>query len=275
MISPANTNACLTHYDEASGCDKSEPDVYYPTKVRSYFRDIVADDIQAPALAAFVQSLNVKSVYLIDDSQAYGKGVADAFNVAAKKIGINVVDRASISGKETDYKSLAATIKGKNPEGIVFGGITQQQAGKLVADIRAAGIKVPFFGPDGINEDAFIKDAGVAGEGVYATIGGVADEKLPAKGQDFLKRYRAKFGEPEPYTIYGYDAMSVALTAIKTVGKKDRAAILKAIAGTKDFDGALGKWSFDQNGDTTLTDFQVRQVKDGKWTYLTQTKPKA
>jgi len=274
MISPANTLACITRFDAPSGCDKSEPDTYYPSKTRNYFRVITADDVQAPALANFVQTLNVKKIYVIDDSQAYGKGVADAFAVSAKGLGIDVVDRASINGKETDYKSLASTIKAKNPDGIMFGGITQQQAGKLLADIRAAGIKVPFFGPDGVNEDAFIKDAGVAAEGAYATVGGVDEAKLSAKGQDFLKRYRAKFGNEQPYTIYGYEAMSSALTAIKAAGKKDRAAVLAAVAGIKDFDGVLGKWSFDKNGDTTLTDYQVRQVKDGKWTFLVQTKAK-
>jgi branched-chain amino acid transport system substrate-binding protein len=187
---------------------------------------------------------------------------------------MNVIERASINGKETDYKSLAATIKAKNPDGIMFGGISQQQGGKLLADIRAAGIKAPFFGGDGINEDVFIKDGGVAAEGAYASAAGVDESKLPAKGQDFLKRYRAKYGNTQQYTIYGYEAMSSALNAIKTAGKKDRAAILAAVANTKDFDGVLGKWSFDKNGDTTLTDFTVSQVKDGKWTFLTQTKAK-
>ncbi len=272
MITPANTLACLTRFDAPSGCDKSEPDIYYPTKVRNYFRVCINDDIQGPAMANFISSLNLKKVYLIDDSQAYGKGVADAFANGAKTFGVEVLDRASINGKESDYKSLAATIKAKNPDAIVFGGISQQQAGKLLADIRAAGIKVPWLGPDGTLEDAFIKDGGAAAEGAYATGAGVDESKLPAKGQDFLKRYRAKYGTDQQYTIYGYEAMSVALTAIKAAGKKDRAAILQATTNIKDFDGVLGKWSFDKNGDTSLTEFYVKQVKDGKWTYLTQTK---
>jgi len=272
MITPANTLACLTRFDAPSGCDKSEPDVYYPTKVRNYFRVCVNDDIQAPAMANFITTLNVKKVYLIDDSQAYGKGVADAFATASKTFGLEIVDRASISGKESDYKSLAATIKAKNPDAVVFGGITQQQGGKLLADIRAAGLKIPFLGPDGTLEDAFIKDAGAAAEGAYATGAGVDESKLPPKGQDFLKRYRAKYGDDQHYTIYGYEAMTVALTAIKNAGKKDRAMIVAATSKIKDFEGVLGKWSFDPNGDTTLTDFYVEQVKDGKWTFLAQTK---
>ncbi|MEI7556118.1 branched-chain amino acid ABC transporter substrate-binding protein [Candidatus Chlorohelix sp.] len=273
MISPANTYPGLTR--AAKGVtEQGEPDVYYPAKTRNYFRVITADDVQGPADVEFIKSLNAKTVFVIDDSQAYGKGVADAVAAACTSAGLDCSNRASITGKETDYKSLAATVKSKNPDAIFFGGITQQQAGKLVADIRAAGIKAPFIGPDGINEEAFIKDGGAAAEGVYSSIGGTTEDKLPAKGQDFLKRYKAKYGNVEAYTIYGYEMMSVALSAIKTAGVKDRKAILAAVAATKDFDGVLGKWSFDKNGDTTLTDFRIDQVKDGKWVTFTVVKPK-
>ncbi|HEX2912028.1 MAG TPA: branched-chain amino acid ABC transporter substrate-binding protein [Chloroflexia bacterium] len=275
MISPANTLPCLTRFSAAAGCDKSEPDTYYPNKTRNYFRVITADDVQGPAVVDFINNtLKAKKVFVIDDSQAYGKGLADAVANSCKDSNIDCSQRASINGKESDYKSLAAQIKSANPDAIFFGGITQQQAGKLVADIRAAGIKAPFMGGDGINETAFIKDGGAAAEGVYSTLGGLPEDKLPAKGQDFVKRYKAKYGELQGYTVYGYEAMSVALNAIKTAGTKDRKAVLQALANTKDFDGILGKWSFDKNGDTSLTDYTVYQVTDGKWQVVTTVKPK-
>jgi branched-chain amino acid transport system substrate-binding protein len=273
MISPANTYPGLTR--TAKGVtEQGEPDVYYPNKTRNYFRVVTADDVQGPAIVEFIKSKNAKTVFVVDDSQAYGKGVADAVAANCAASGLTCTDRAAITGKESDYKSLAATIKSKNPDAIFFGGITQQQAGKLVADIRAAGIKSIFVGPDGINETAFIKDAGASAEGVFATIAGTPVAQLPAKGQDVLKRYQAKYGPYQAYTIYGYEAMSTALTAIKTAGVKDRAKILAAVAGTKDFEGVLGKWSFDKNGDTTLTDYVVSEVKDGKWVEVTVVKPK-
>jgi len=272
MISPANTYTGLTR--AAAGItNPTEPDIYYPTKIRNYFRVATADDIQGAAAIDFMKTINVKKVYLIDDSQSYGKGLADSVALYCKDV-LDCSTRASINGKESDYKSLAAAIKSANPDLVYYGGITQQQAGKLVADIRAAGIKVPFMGGDGIFEQAFIKDGGAAAEGVYVTGAGVAEDKLPQKGQDFLKSYRAKYGETEQYTIYGYETMNVALTAIKTAGVKDRKAILQAVANTKDFEGVMGKWSFNANGDTTLTDYRVSQVTDGKFKYLTSIKPK-
>lgn len=274
MISPANTYTGLTRNVEGI-TEKTEPDIYYKdTGVRNYFRVVTEDGVQGPAAAAYVATLNAKKIFVIDDSQAYGKGLADAFVIGCKANSLDCSQRASINGKESDYKSLASDIKSKAPDLIYFGGITQQQAPKLVSDIRAAGIKSPIMGGDGIYESAFIDGAGAAAEGVLVTGAGVEDSKLPAKGQDFLKRYKAKYGEVENYTIYGYEAMTVALTAIKTAGGKDRKKILEAVAAIKDFDGVLGKWSFDKGGDTTLTEYKVYAVKDGKFSYVTQTRAK-
>ncbi len=276
MISPANTNPCITRFDAFSGCAQGDPDNYYKAnpKLRNYFRVVTADDIQGPADVAFMQTLNAKKIFVIDDSQDYGKGLADSFANACKDAGLDCSQRASISGKESDYNSLASTVKQAAPDAIFFGGITQQNADKLISAIRAAGIRVPFMGGDGIQEDAFIKGAGAAAEGVYSSLEGIDETKLPAKGQAFLKKFDAKYGGHEGYTIYGYEVMTVTLTAIKQAGK-DRTKIVQALAGIKDFDGVTGKWSFDKNGDTTLTDYVISQVKDGKWTFLTQVKGKA
>jgi len=70
------------------------------------------------------------------------------------------VGRDGIDGKAADYKALATKIKDANPDLIYFGGITQNNARQLLKDIRAAGITVPFMGPDGILESAFIEAAG-------------------------------------------------------------------------------------------------------------------
>lgn len=271
MISPSNTNTCLTVYDAGSGCDQKEPGQYYPTGQRNYFRLAGRDDLQGFAIANFMKSQNVKKVFVIDDSQVYGKGLADGFTTAVKSLGgIELVDRASIGGKESDYKSLATTIKSKAPDAIFFGGIVQQQADKLIADVKAAGIKAPMYGGEGILEDSFIKGAGVAAEGTYASVAGALEKDLGPKAQDFYKRYRAKYGNTEAYTIFAYELMTVALTAIEKAGKKDRAAVVQALTNLGQFDGVLGKWTFDKNGDISLGTFVINQVKDGKWVEFTQ-----
>jgi ABC-type branched-subunit amino acid transport system substrate-binding protein len=121
MISPANTNDCLTINDPNSGCTADDLKNYYPTNVRHYFRLAARDGLQSSALAQYMKGMNIKNVFVIDDSQVYGKGLADGFVSATKEQGLTVIERASISGKETDYKTLASTIKAKNPDAVFFG----------------------------------------------------------------------------------------------------------------------------------------------------------
>jgi branched-chain amino acid transport system substrate-binding protein len=134
-------------------------------------------------------------------------------------------------------------------------------------DLRAVlGYDVKLMAPDGIYEQAILDDAGEAAEGAYVTFGGVPPRKLTGKGAEWYQTYKQKFNsEPEAYAAYGYDAMKVALEAIRRAGVKDRAAIRDAVLATRDFEGVLGTWSFDENGDTTLTTMSGRQIKDGKF----------
>lgn len=278
MISPANTYPGLTKSVEGVTA-AGEPQSYYPTSPHNYFRLIATDDLQGPADVQFAaNNLKAHSAYVIDDGQDYGKGLADAFAQQAPKNNIKIVGRSSITGQEATYQDLANKIKTAEPEMIFFGGIAQQQPGKLLADIRAAGVSVPFMGGDGLTDQTFQRESAVAGEGAYASISGVAVDKLPAKGQSFVQRYDAKYGagsysKSGPYTIYGYEAMAVALSAIEQAKQPNRLAILNAVAATKNFNGVLGNWSFDSNGDTTLTTFTIYQVVGDNYQFVTEVKP--
>ncbi len=260
MISPANTADDLT-----AGADTAK---YYPNGTRNYTRVVARDEFQGAFAAKWAAKLGAKNVYILDDTEIYGKGVADQFEKNAAANGLTVVGRDGIDGKAGDYKALATKIAGTSPDLIYYGGITQNNAGQLLKDIRAAGITAMFMGPDGILESAFVEAAGAdVAEGVYGTVAGSPRAKLPEAGQKFYTDYKAKFNaEPEAYAIYGYEAASVAIKAISTVCKADRAAILTAVYTTKDFSGALGTWSFDANGDTNLIAMVGNVVKDGKWT---------
>lgn len=277
MISPANTYSGLT---KTIGAESGEPDKYYPAKVRNYTRVVTADDVQGSVDAKFMKDqLSVKSVYILDDQELYGKGVADVFETTAKEIGINVVGHEGIDPKAADYKALMTKISTSNaggpPDAIFVGMVVDNNASQLLKDkvaIMGDNTKVKYMGPDGIQTQTFIDGAGKdVAEGAYASVAGLAPENYTAAGQKFLKDYEAKYGKlTEPYAIYGYEAMNVLLKAIEDVcaaggDPTDRATITKAVFAVKDFDGVLGKWSFDANGDTTLTDMTVYQVKGGAY----------
>jgi branched-chain amino acid transport system substrate-binding protein len=188
------------------------------------------------------------------------------FRATAKSVGLNEVGYEGIDGKAADYSALATKIQSAKPDLIYYGGITQNNAGQLVKDIRKAGIRAIFMGADGIFEEAFIKAAGEAANGVYVTAAGLPEAQLPAAGRKFYADYRRIFkGEPETYTVYGYEAMSVALNAISKACTKDRGAILDAVMGTKNFRGVLGTWSFDANGDVNLLNISGAQIARGKF----------
>jgi branched-chain amino acid transport system substrate-binding protein len=124
--------------------------------------------------------------------------------------------------------------------------------------------------PDGCREQVFIDSAGAANlEGrCFVTFGGLPPEKLTGKGGEFVERYRQKFGEnPEAYAVYGYEAACVALRAISDAGTKNRRQITDAALQIRDFDGALGHWGFDANGDTTMRTLTVSVVKNGKFEF--------
>ena len=265
MVSPANTAVGLTKPGLGA---PGEPEVYRPTGRINYMRVVPADDLQGPMAADWAQRRGVKRVYILDDNEVYGKGIADLFDERCHELGIEVLGHDSIDSKAQEFKSLMASVKAARPDLVYFGGTTQSKGGQLAKDMASAGIGAMLMVPDGCREQVFIDSAGAANlEGrCFVTFGGLPPEKLTGKGSEFVERYRAKFGEiPEAYAVYGYDAACVALRAIREAGTKDRAAITAAALAIRDFDGALGRWGFDANGDTTMQTLTVSVVKDGKF----------
>ena len=249
-------------------------------KTRNYARVVTADDVQGKVDANFMfNKLGVKSVYILDDQELYGKGVADVFEKTAKELGMTVAGHEGIDPKAADYKALMTKISTSNaggpPDGIFVGMVVDSNASQLLKDkvaIMGDNTKVKYMGPDGVQTQAFIDGAGAdVAEGAYGSVAGLAPENYTAAGQTFLKDYEAKYGKlTEPYAIYGYESMNVLLKAIEDVCAKggdptDRKQVLAAVMATKDFDGVLGKWSFDANGDTTLTDMTIYQVQGGAY----------
>jgi branched-chain amino acid transport system substrate-binding protein len=269
MISPANTWPGLTKPGKGK---PGEPEKYRPSGKVNYTRVVPADDMQGPVGADWSKKLGAEKVYIIHDNEVYGKGIAELYRERAKEIGLKVLGFDGIDVNQQEFKALMVRVKETNPDLIYFGGTTQTKAGQIAKDIIAVGMNAKYMVPDGCFEDAFIKAAGAEAlnNRAYVTFGGLPPEKLVGKGAAFVKAYKAKYGgEPEGYAVYGYDAAAVAIEAIKKAGKKDRNAIREACLAIKNFDGALGKWSFDKNGDTTLKTMSGQVVQDGRFQFST------
>jgi branched-chain amino acid transport system substrate-binding protein len=133
--------------------------------------------------------------------------------------------------------------------------------------------EVAFIGPDGIFVDELLSQAGDSAEGIYVTFGGLPQSELSEEGQKFVDEFESKYDEPiQPYTAYAYEAANVMLDAIENASEDaggevpDRQAVVEQIFATKDYQGALGTWSFDEEGDTTLTELSVQKVEGGEFT---------
>ena len=265
MVSPANTYPGLT---KPGLGEANEPAVYRPSGKVNYFRVVPADDIQGEVAANFAKEIGVKKVFILHDRELYGKGVADVFKRVAGKLGLTIAGYEGIDPKSANFRSLATKIRSTGCDLVYFGGTTQTGAGQLAKDLVSSGVKAKLMLPDGCRENALIESAGKDNlEGrTYVTFGGVPPSTLKGKGREFYEAYKKKYSsEPEAYAVYGYEAAKVVLEAIARAGKKDREAIRTAVAATKDFDGALGKWSFDENGDTSLKVMMVEEIKNGQF----------
>ncbi len=272
MISPANTGVGLTKPFE-----EGEPDKYYPNGCKkNYTRVIPNDSLQGNAGAKWASELGLKNVYILDDTEVYGKGIADVFNTRSADYGLTILGRDGIDGKATDYKALAEKVKATNPDLVYYGGITQNNAGQLWRDLRDAMPDVALMGPDGVYENEFLEAAAAAAEGSYITFGGVPPDQLTGKGKEFVDKYTAKYpnNPVEGYTAYGYEAAQVVLAAIERAAAKNpadvlalRALVLDEVKATKDYDGVLGKWSFDADGDTTATTMSGLIITSGEFKF--------
>jgi len=272
QISPANTAVGLTTNEP--GADKGEPDKYYPTGKRTYTRIVPKDTIQGAALATTMKEEGCTGVYILNDKEVYGGGLAKNIESSAKTQGLEVLGNDGIDPKAPNYRSLAAKIKGAGAKCFVFSGITSNNGVQLYKDISAAIPDAKLFGPDGVAETGFVdpKEGGLPADvskKVLVTVATLSPDEYPPEGQKFFKDYEAKYGDktPDPYAIYGYEAMSLALDAIKRAGSTNKEDILKALYETKGRKSVLGTYDIDKNGDTTITDYGVYTIKDGELSF--------
>lgn len=269
MISPANTYAGLT---KAGKGEPGEPEKYYPNGCkRNYSRVVPADDLQGAVGARWMKEQGATSVYILHDTQLYGKGLADVFRATAKEIGLK---EAGYEGapKADNFRALANKVASSGADWVYYSGLTDQNGGFLLRDLKDAKSSLKFMSVDGVAESVFVEQAGAAAEGAFITFGGTPASAYTGQPKDWADKYTAKYGgKVEVYTIYSYEAAKALIAALQKAGDKanDRATVRDALMGTKDFEGVLGqKWSFNAEGDTTVTTMAGMQIKNKEFTLV-------
>lgn len=231
---------------------------------KTTFRMIANDVQQGTALGKFaVDKLSAKRVAIIDDRTAYGQGLADEFEKSVKSQGANVVKREFTTSNATDFNAILTAIKGTSPDVIFYGGM-DAQAGPMAKQMKRLGIKAKLIGGDGMQTPEFIKLAGDAAEGLYASVSGVSRDKMPGFAQ-FNTKFKAKFNsEVQVFSPYEYDAVRVLVDAMKRAGSTDPKKFLPDVS-TANYTGVTGKVAFDAKGDIKNGAVTIYQIKNGKW----------
>ena len=275
MISNANTNPGLT-----KAWDAGEPEKYYPTGARNYFRVVTTDDNQGNAAAEFAQSIGVKRVYVLNDRQTYGIGVARSFTAAAKKLGLTVLSDGDAGtgwdDKAPNYEALFTKIKATKPDMVYVGGIFDLNGGQLVKDkVKYLGdnTKVKFMMPDGFTGyPDFLALPEAAG--AYLSFTGLSIDQFPKGGaaEKFQADYLAEYGEAptSSFSVYGAAAAQVLLAAI-AASDGTRKGVYQAMKGIviPASESVVGtELRFDENGDIVSRDITILNVTDNKETFV-------
>ncbi|MFD4833258.1 branched-chain amino acid ABC transporter substrate-binding protein [Streptomyces uncialis] len=268
QISPSNTNPELTQGKDWQSGTKKRP---YTT----YFRTATTDALQGGFAADYAfKGMKKKRVFVVDDKQTYGAGLAKIFREQFEKLGGKVGGTDSINTGDKDFGALVTKIKAAKADLVYYGG--QYDESQLITkQLKEAGVKIPLFGGDGMFSPTYIETAGGASEGDVVTSVGVPVDTLPA-AKTFIETYKSK-GYKGTYGTYGgysYDAANAIINAVKTIkegndgklpgGKELRAKVVEEV-GKSNFEGITGKVSFDEYGDTGNKQLTVYQVKSGKW----------
>lgn len=244
MITPASTNPQLTERG-----------------YKNVFRICGRDDQQGMIGAEFIKKkLGLKRIAILHDRTTYGQGLADEVKKHLED-SAQIVYYGGITKGDQDFKPVLTAIKEKSPDLIYFGGI-YPEAGLIIKQARELGIKAGFMSGDGTIDPKFIEIAGQAAEGTYLTFG-QDPEKIPT-AREFLNKYRQRFGDPGPYSIYAYDAANILLTAIKEANSLDGNAISKKLHELE-FTGALGSIKFDEKGDVVKSPYVVWITQNGRF----------
>jgi branched-chain amino acid transport system substrate-binding protein len=252
MISPANTYVCLT--EGGPGCDGTEPDKYYPSGSRNYARVVAHDAYQGAAVAEFAQEQGVKSVYILNDKEAYGLGVATNFRNAAESVGIKVAGFEAWDPKASSYEALFRKIGGTDADAVFLGGLIDENGAQVIKDkVAVLGPndgEVKLFAPDGFTTQQTIDEAPEAAQGMFMSVAGVPIDQFEGPGAEFAEKLKPRIGgKPvDPYAIYGAQAAQVMIDAI-AASDGSRADVIAKLFEAEVTDGYLGSFEINDTGD--------------------------
>jgi branched-chain amino acid transport system substrate-binding protein len=265
QVSPASPYVGLT---QSLYAGQDEPERFYPSGQRTFARLQPGDPVEAAAQVQLMRSLGVHRVYLLDDGDPFAMPLVELVAAAAERAGIQVVAHDSLSVVAGgSYTGEAEKVARAGPQAVFYSGRGSEGAAQLWRALHAADPRLALLGASSTVLESFTSQLGPAASSTYLTTPVLAPSLYPPAGQRVLAEYRREFGsEGSGYALYGYEAMSLVLNAIRRAGShgNDRQAVIAKLLGTRDRDSVLGRYSVQPNGDTTLSRYAVDRVVGGR-----------
>jgi branched-chain amino acid transport system substrate-binding protein len=274
-VSPANTYVGLTHVPALPG----EPQKYYPTGKRTYARVVATDDFQGSADVLIMKQNKVKSLYVLNDKEAYGFGIASAVRNVAKHEKMKVAGFQAWDPKASSYQDIASKISSSGADAVFLGGLICENGGKLIKDLKAGAPKAVIYAPDGFSSFTDVASgAGSAADGMTVSIAGVPYKDLPAPAKKFAVTFGKSIGltatKVNPYSNYAAAALQVMVSAIAQSGGT-RQGVSKGVYGKSFPSTAIGPISLNNVGDPKAGTVSFYKIANGGGTFLKLITPPA
>jgi branched-chain amino acid transport system substrate-binding protein len=265
QVSPASPYVGLTQSLDAG---QDEPERFYPSGRRTFVRLQPSDAVEAAAQVALMRSLGVRRLYVLDDQDPFQLPLAQLVSSDAARAGIVVAGHDSLSvSSGAVYSGEAEKVAASGAQAVFFSGRGSEGAASLWQALHAADPRLLLLGSSSTVTEAFTSRLGTAEASTYLTDPALAPSAYPPAGQRVLAAYRRQFGgEPGGWALYGYESMSLLLSAIRSAGSRgnDRQVVVERLLATRNRDSVLGRYSVRPTGDTTLTRYGVDRVVNGR-----------
>ncbi|MBV9309818.1 MAG: ABC transporter substrate-binding protein, partial [Solirubrobacterales bacterium] len=255
------------------GASPGEPEKYYPTGVRTFARVVPSDAVHAAVLVKLQQQLGCRRSYVVDDGGVDGEAAAESYALTAQTSGLQVLGVTRFDPLAADYTPLVSAVAASGADcGLVVG--IGGPGSMLLTRQLAALAHLKLFASAGLGDGFYAAArAGRLPSGfdraLVFSAPALPRVAYPPAGRAFLSSYMARYGTPGPYAIYGYEVMSLMLSAIQraTAGgtrSARRSKVLAAIFDTRNRQSVLGTYSLDRDGDTTLRRYGAYRVVRGR-----------
>ena len=269
QISPASPYVGLTSSFEAG---QDEPARFYPNGKRTFVRLQPGDTAEAEAQVQLMRSLGVRTLYVLDDQDPFQVPLANIVADYAERAGITVASHDSLSTVPgAVFTGEVEKITESHAQAVFLAGGAGKGTATLWRELHHADPSLLLLGPSSMDSESFTAEIGAAGAGTYMTTPVLPNRLYPPSAQRVLSDFRATFGvEGSAYALYGYEAMTVVLDAIRSSGARgnDRQTVIDRVFATKDRNSVLGRYSVEPDGETTLSQYGVDRVSGGRPVFL-------